>query len=218
MFKTKKNLLLKLFTVSKVTVIFITTSLLFYGCKNLSKTEFDNQSTANEKTTGSQIVVANKVSTQISNIDSDFESNRKKWNDTKLSNYKMVISIFVTSFSSPAEPVIIEVKDNKAISVKPSSDSDKRSVGIYDAYDTVDKLFEMIQNESNKGATVTVKYDNEFGYPNEIIINYLRLGMFGGQNIEISKFEIVKWTPLSRQQTNFFKVEIVVQNLPAFLL
>jgi Family of unknown function (DUF6174) len=170
-----------------ITILIGIISCLYVGCHSLSKSDFDPQISTNERP--SELPLKGKINSLIGE---DFENSHKLWLETKSTNYNMLISIFTTSYSSPAEPVMIEVREGKSILIKPASESDKRATGIYSDHDTIEKLFTMIETESEKGVTVKVKYNKELGYPENITFNYAKSGMFGGRNIEIKKFEIIK--------------------------
>ncbi len=125
-------------------------------------------------------------------IDSDFERNWKLWVENNISNYDLTVSIAVSSFTTPAEPVLIEVRAGKSISIKPLAKDDQRSLETYNHYDTVEKLFNKIKEHAEKGDKVKVKYNKELGYPEDT--TFFIKNSLGFINIKIKKFQVVKLT------------------------
>ncbi len=126
-------------------------------------------------------------------VDPELERNRQLWNEKKIADYDFVASIREGGMSNIAEPVLIKVRGGKYISIDPISKSEKRPFEAYNRYETVDKMFDTVQEELDKGLSyVKVKYDKELGYPQDIGIVSKTATADGSTGCEIKKFEAVK--------------------------
>ena len=121
--------------------------------------------------------------------DALLEKNRRLWVDKKISNYNFVASLVTGGFSYPADPVRIRVRDQKIVSVERLNNDDQRDVFYYDEWSTVEKMFDKIIDESARGRDVTVKYNKEFGYPEDVGI--LMRGTTAWWSFTVKSFEIV---------------------------
>jgi hypothetical protein len=71
---------------------------------------------------------------------------------------------FLTNFP---EQVLIEVRNRQAKSIKSLSKTGRNYVGAYKNYDTVEKVFDFVEN-SKKADKLSVLFDENLGYPNQI--------------------------------------------------
>jgi hypothetical protein len=118
------------------------------------------------------------------------EQNRTLWRNKKIVDYNLVMSLDSHGADPPAKPVLVEVRDKKVISIKPVSKSDKRSFFYYENLETVEKMFDVIQDECQKGSRITISYNQEFGYPESILVYPANSnGMF---DLNVEKFEVFK--------------------------
>jgi hypothetical protein len=166
---TKRENIMKIISDSKkmqavlcIILVSLIISLLFSSCHLLQQTNSNNT------------LLENK------NNNYDFERSRRLWFEKGITNYNMVVRIVQEGVRSPASPVLIEVRNGKAISIKPISKSDQREIDDYNRFDTIEKMFDEIQAESKKEeTTIRVLYNEEFGYPIHININYRKGGWKG---------------------------------------
>ena len=107
---------------------------------------------------------------KVVETDPDLDKNRKRWRESKIVNYEMSVRIHFSSYTTPAEPVIIKVRDGKSISIAPEFESDKRDIKVYEKYDTIEKIFAEIESEIRAKNTVKVKYNKLQGYPENTTI------------------------------------------------
>lgn len=173
-----------------LTLILLIICFLFLGCHSVLQADSDSPTPENKQIKTSEVKVDEQTNkTKI--VDPDLEKNRRLWLESKIVNYDIVCSIDVSGITNPAKPVLIKVRDGKAISIEPISKSNTASVEMYKIFETVEKMFDKIEVESEKGAIVQVKYSKEFGYPEDIGINYASLGFNAWNGVEIKKFEII---------------------------
>jgi Family of unknown function (DUF6174) len=89
------------------------------------------------------------------------------WESRQIFNYRMIVQARISSNS--ARSVAIEVRDGKSISISKLESTDKGSVEPYKQYDTVGKIFDVIERTSkSKHDVLTVSYSTMHGYPTEV--------------------------------------------------
>ena len=110
----------------------------------------------------------------VSNSDSysfnreEFERNRELWRSKNITNYEMVME--ARNSTNIANRVEIKVEDGKAKSVVKTDSSNRGTAEQYKSYDTVEKVFEIVERESKfKHDVLTVIYDPTLGYPKGVI-------------------------------------------------
>lgn len=87
--------------------------------------------------------------------------------------------------------VLIKVRNGRAISIEPLGEPNPLAkFSTYESFDTVEKMFNEIQEAYDREFVVEVSYDKEYGYPEKMTLN--NLAVFDGSIIlDISKFEVV---------------------------
>lgn len=116
----------------------------------------------------------------LSNLDFDLEDRLRIWKRQKLANYEMTLDcVFGNGIGGPATPVVIRVSGGTARSIKASREVDTRPTDAYKKFDTVEKMFDYIQEirdrslnaDGTRKSTPTVNASfNELGHPDEIRI------------------------------------------------
>ncbi len=138
-----------------ITLIIFT---ILLSCAN-ARQEANSDLSANQNTR-----VSNSNTNQF-NV-AEFERNRELWTSKNIQNYKMIIGAngFLTNFP---EQVLIEVRNRQAKSIKSLSKTGRNYVEAYKNYDTVEKVFDFVEN-SKKADKLSVLFDENLGYPNQI--------------------------------------------------
>lgn len=122
---------------------------------------------------------------------SELENNRQLWRQRNIHNYKFTCErIQGGTFSW--RPEAIEVREGKIISRKTVDGVPQyNSFDGYSEIETVEKIFELIRKRYEDGQKLEVKYNKEYGYPEEAHINIL-----GNPDteftVQITNFEVVK--------------------------
>jgi hypothetical protein len=109
----------------------------------------------------------------ISNKDSDLATHKRIWARYNTGTY--TYSLQRSCFCWLAGPFKIEVRDNEIVAVTPDPVLSVSEVLPEDFYifQTVDELFELIEEAYAQGADdVEIEYSN-YGYPNSITIDYI---------------------------------------------
>lgn len=127
----------------------------------------------------------------------EFERNCRLWLQSGVVNYDVTVSIEHPGNVTPVESVSIEVRQDKATIIEPTPKVDPIRLTAYQNLNTIDKIFESIRDGIKKGAIVKVKYNTEFGYPENVRINYATAAAENGvpygvddwYAVEIKKFD-----------------------------
>lgn len=123
-------------------------------------------------------------------IDPDLEKNRRLWQEKGITNYNFVNYKMAGAMSVWAR-VLIKVRNSQFVSMEPPPDRrELERIDGYEDFNTIEKLFDKLQEAYDKGYLVRVKYNKEFGYPEFLNINSLS-DSDSGFAFEISLFQIV---------------------------
>lgn len=124
--------------------------------------------------------------------DPELERNKLLWQESKISNYNFV-STWNQGGTWAWVPVLITISNGTVISMEPVRErKESERVQEYENFDTVEKMFDQIQEGYNNGDEVIVSYNKEFGYPEKIIIDSKKGLTDTGFTILISNFEMTK--------------------------
>ncbi len=129
-------------------------------------------------------------------IAAELERNRRLWLENKIINYDFVIAKDGPGSTNEWRrlPVLIKIREGEKTSIEGLSKSDSliySKTDGFENFDTIDKLFNYLQEELNNGRILEVKYDKKLGYPKGAVIIYSN-EIHGYNSIEISKVEFVK--------------------------
>jgi hypothetical protein len=127
----------------------------------------------------------------------ELERNRNLWEQNQTADYDFVVSKSAGGNTNEWNrlPVLVKIRDGEKISIeKVEKDKDyliySRMDGV-ENFDTVNKLFNYLQQELEKGKMLEVKYHKDLGYPKSVIIidSY---ETHGYRNIVVEKIEVIK--------------------------
>jgi len=100
----------------------------------------------------------------LSQQSNEMKYNRRLWRKNNIVNYRFI-------GSSKCGAVIIKVRDGKATSIEQAFKSRVgTNLDCYEKFDTVDKIFGYVQQQMENGKPLYVKYNEKFGFPEEIKI------------------------------------------------
>jgi Family of unknown function (DUF6174) len=124
---------------------------------------------ADEKKANSNLTVKQEPMNSNNNFNAaEFVKNKDLWNRQNIANYEMVVE--ARNSSNIAKQVMIKVENHQAKSIIKSDPADNGSDEQYKPFDTVEKIFKIIERESKTNHDVfTVNYDSTFGYPSQVI-------------------------------------------------
>src|SRR5688572_3931139 len=100
-----------------------------------------------------------------------FERNHQLWRSKNIQNYTMVVRMegFKLLF---AEKAAVEVAGGEMQTVRSLSNTGPGGSKAYKMYETVERLFELLDEENKNGAKkIYVTYDETLGYPKAIDID-----------------------------------------------
>jgi hypothetical protein len=101
----------------------------------------------------------------------EFERNRELWTSKNIQHYKMIIGAEGFMMNFPEE-VLIEVRTQRATSIKSLSKTGKNATDTYRGYNTVEKLFSFVDSQRKRGTkNLWVTYDTGYGYPTRIEVD-----------------------------------------------
>ena len=127
--------------------------------------------------------------------ETDIDRNRRRWRSTGLQDYDLKASLYVGGVKAWPEPVSIKVRNGVATSIVPLPQSLDASVDGYREFATVEKMFDLIENETALGARVKVKYNVKAGYPKEIYIDYPLKGSDRYRRLVVRELKAAAATP-----------------------
>ncbi|WP_315789158.1 DUF6174 domain-containing protein [Fischerella sp. JS2] len=101
------------------------------------------------------------------------QKNRQLWNQQKLSHYRYTFRRSCFCAPKATEPAVIEVRNGKVVSITDANTGKPVGSEIFQKYNSIPKLFDVIQNAIARNASsLTVKYNPKLGYPTQINIDY----------------------------------------------
>lgn len=101
-------------------------------------------------------------------VAAEFIKNKDLWNRQNISSYEMVVE--AQNSSNTAKQVTIKVENRRAKSIVKNDAADKESSESYKPFDTVEKIFEIVERESKtRHDVLKVNYDSNLGYPLQVI-------------------------------------------------
>lgn len=107
---------------------------------------------------------------------SELDQNWQKWQDANISYYRYKLAISCFCVFSQDMPLIIEVQDGQVVSVEYSTGNeiDAASREYFQRFETIDRLFEQLQKDiGGEADEVVVTYNETYGFPEEVKIDYV---------------------------------------------
>lgn len=127
----------------------------------------------------------------------DFKTNQKLWQEQNVENYSFEFSKLCYC-GGLFNPATIVVKADTIYAVlnsetgEPLRDphTDELVLRSYpESFQTIDDLFEVIENAREKADELEVEYDQEFGYPEYISIDYIKEAIDDEVTYRVDNFE-----------------------------
>src|SRR4051794_14181659 len=109
------------------------------------------------------VMAGSIVSCSYFSAQATLERSRKKWDESRILDYRMKVKVDKTGHAGPEGAVIIEVRDGTMVS---TNTVDREWLGgdpkKIESYDTIREMFDLIEKAETKGADViNVRYDSE---------------------------------------------------------
>jgi hypothetical protein len=121
-------------------------------------------------------------------------NDQEKWQNANISHYRYELTIGCFCVFSQDMPLVIEVKDGQVVSMeyKSGKEIDAASREIFQRYETIDKIFAEIEKARTEGAdTVTVTYDETYGFPKDVTIDFQQQAADEELYLTIANFEVL---------------------------
>jgi hypothetical protein len=101
------------------------------------------------------------------------KTNQDLWKKQKISSYRYTLSNGCFCTPESRGPVIIEVRNGRTTSVTSVATGQPVDPELFQRYDTVPRLFDLIKDAiKRKADNLDVKYNSTLGYPTQINIDY----------------------------------------------
>ena len=128
----------------------------------------------------------------VGQASSENDRAEEKWQEANVPHYRYELSIGCFCIFSQDMPLVIEVKDGQAISMeyKSGKEIDPALLEQFQRYDSVDKIFAEIEKAREGGAdAINVSYDETYGYPREVTIDFEQQAADEEIYLTVSNFE-----------------------------
>lgn len=107
---------------------------------------------------------------------SPLEQNRDKWERQNIGHYRYTLTVTCFCIFAGAE-VTYEVQNgqvvNETVLPHPDRQIDAAEISeFYQQYNTIEKVFDFVEQASNEADEVIVEYDQTYGFPTEISVDY----------------------------------------------
>ena len=127
-------------------------------------------------------------------VPSEFESARQKWQEANVSHYRFNLNISCFCAFVENMPLVIEVQDGEVVSMEYQSGNeiDATNLEFFQQYATIDKIFEKLEKAvGGEADQVTVTYDETYGFPTQTDIDFVEQAIDDELYLTISNFEIL---------------------------
>jgi uncharacterized protein YceK len=132
---------------------------------------------------------------------SEVQQAREKWQNANISHYQFKLFLGCFCVFSQDMPLNIEVKDGQVVSMQFQSgkEIDPSLMEYFQRFATVDKLFSEIENSfqiqgnvdtaGDKADEVKVTYDETYGFPSQINVDFIKEAVDDELSLQITDFE-----------------------------
>ena len=129
----------------------------------------------------------------VGQASSEVERAQEKWQDANISHYSYELTISCFCVFSPDMPLVIEVQNGEAVSMtyKSGKEIDAANMELFQRYDTIDKVFAELEKAQSEAERVEVTYDETYGFPTQISIDFIEQAVDDELGLTISNFEVL---------------------------
>ena len=102
----------------------------------------------------------------------DLQAAQQRWEAQQIVSYSYTLAVSCFCPEDIRQPVVVTVTDGEMASIVKADGGNPAAAEFFAEYNTVEKLFTLIQKAINEGADeVTVTYDSTLGYPTDIKVD-----------------------------------------------
>jgi hypothetical protein len=123
---------------------------------------------------------------------SEVDRAREKWDAAKISHYSFNLFIGCFCVYTQDMPLIIEVKNGEVVSMKYQSGKEIESGNLdyFQRFATIEKIFdELKKDQGGEADKVTVEYDETYGFPKQVSIDFIEQAADDELGLTVSDFE-----------------------------
>lgn len=139
-------------------------------------------------------IVLTACSAVATEVPSALESARDKWQNANISHYRFNVNVSCFCAFTQEMPLIVEVQNGEVASLEYQSGNeiDPASLEFFQRFVTVDRLFEEIEkDQAGEADEVVVEYDETYGFPTTITIDFVEEATDDELYLTISEFEVL---------------------------
>jgi len=126
-------------------------------------------------------------------VQETLQKQRIKWAGLNLQNYRYRLEVGCFCPVEAIGPVDIEVRNNATASGKYTADGRAVNNEFFQNYDTMDKLFKVIQDAINEEAdSIKVTWDDQYGFPAVISLDPIKLAVDDERTLTVTNFSVVE--------------------------
>ncbi|WP_353930343.1 DUF6174 domain-containing protein [Okeanomitos corallinicola TIOX110] len=134
---------------------------------------------------------ASQVKSNQSNL-KILKKNTVLWKKANIANYRYQLTRSCFCIPSARQPVLIEVRNGKTVSVTSVETGQPVDRELFNQYDRVPKLFSLIRDGiARKADSLNVNYEPKAGYPTQISIDYSQQQADEELYLNVDKFEVL---------------------------
>jgi hypothetical protein len=130
----------------------------------------------------------------VGSASSDFDRAREKWQEADASHYRYNLNLSCFCAFNENMPLVIEVQDGDVVSMEYQNGNEIEEVNLeqFQKYDTIDDIFAELEKALNGEADkVTVSYDETYGFPTQIDIDFIEEAIDDELYLTVSDFEVL---------------------------
>jgi len=123
---------------------------------------------------------------------SEFDRARDKWQDADISHYRYNLTLSCFCAFNENMPLVIEVQDGEVVSMESQNGNEIEDMNLelFQKYDTIDDIFvELEKALGGEADKVTVTYDETYGFPTQIDLDFIEEAIDDELYITVSGFE-----------------------------
>ena len=138
------------------------------------------------------IILTACAAAAVGGSQTEIGQNKEKWQNASISHYRY--NLFISCFCVFNEdmPLLVEVQDGGVVSMEFQSGNeiDPGLHETFDKYATIDRFFAELESDINGAAdVVTAKYDETYGFPTEVTIDFVQEATDDELYLTLSNFE-----------------------------
>jgi len=126
---------------------------------------------------------------------SEIERNREKWRDANISHYRFILNIGCFCVFSQDMPLVIEVRDGQVVSMEYQNGNpiDAGNREFFERFATIDRVFAEVDADLAGAADkIVVTYDQTYGFPAQVNIDYVKEAIDEELALTVSGFEALR--------------------------